>query len=245
MRIKSLLTRVLALFSLTASIAQINEKAELTSIYEPKVKVVSAPTYGAPPSDAIILFDGKNTSAWEHMDGSPVKWKLVDGAMEVVRGTGNIRTKEKFGDVQFHLEFATPSEVKGEGQGRGNSGVFFQSRYEIQVLDSYENETYSNGQVGSIYKQHLPLANPSRKPGEWQTYDIIYTAPEFNADGLIKTPARITAFLNGVLVQHNVSIFGTTEFIGIPKVQVHGDDVLMLQDHGDPVRFRNIWLRKL
>jgi hypothetical protein len=245
MSFKSLFARVLALFSLTASMAQIHEKAELTSIYEPKVKVVTAPINGAAPSDAVVLFDGKNTNAWEHLDGSPVKWKLVDDAMEVVRGTGNIRTKEKFGDVQLHLEFATPSEVKGEGQGRGNSGVFFQSRYEIQVLDSYENETYSNGQVGSIYKQHLPLANPSRKPGEWQTYDIIYTAPVFNEDGLIKTPARITAFLNGVLVQHNVSILGTTEYVGSPKIQVHGEDVIMLQDHGDPVRFRNIWLRKL
>jgi hypothetical protein len=221
------------------------EIPDLTSIYDVKVKVVEAPVTGQPPSDATVLFDGANFDAWEHLDGSPVKWKLVDGAMQVVGGSGNIRTKQKFEDVQLHIEFATPSEVKGNGQGRGNSGIFFQSRYEIQVLDNYQNETYANGQVGSIYKQHIPLANPSRKPGEWQTYDIIYTAPTYNEDGLIKTPARITALLNGVLVQNNVSLLGTTEYIGIPKLKVHGADAIMLQDHGNPTRFRNIWVRPL
>lgn len=237
----------LALFSTSALMAQQRdaEIPDLTSIYDVKVKVVESPVTGQPPSDATILFDGSNFDAWEHLDGSPVKWKLVDGAMQVVEGSGNIRTKQKFEDVQLHIEFATPSEVKGNGQGRGNSGIFFQSRYEIQVLDNYQNETYANGQVGSIYKQHIPLANPSRKPGEWQTYDIIYTAPTYNEDGLIKTPARITALLNGVLVQNNVSLLGTTEYIGIPKLKVHGADAIMLQDHGNPTRFRNIWVRPL
>jgi hypothetical protein len=237
----------LALFSTSALMAQQRdaEIPDLTSIYDVKVKVVEAPVTGQPPSDATVLFDGANFDAWEHLDGSPVKWKLVDGAMQVVGGSGNIRTKQKFEDVQLHIEFATPSEVKGNGQGRGNSGIFFQSRYEIQVLDNYQNETYANGQVGSIYKQHIPLANPSRKPGEWQTYDIIYTAPTYNEDGLIKTPARITALLNGVLVQNNVSLLGTTEYIGIPKLKVHGADAIMLQDHGNPTRFRNIWVRPL
>ena len=237
----------LALFSTSALMAQQRdaEIPDLTSIYDVKVKVVESPVTGQPPSDATILFDGSNFDAWEHLDGSPVKWKLVDGAMQVVGGSGNIRTKQKFEDVQLHIEFATPSEVKGNGQGRGNSGIFFQSRYEIQVLDNYQNETYANGQVGSIYKQHIPLANPSRKPGEWQTYDIIYTAPTYNEDGLIKTPARITALLNGVLVQNNVSLLGTTEYIGIPKLKVHGADAIMLQDHGNPTRFRNIWVRPL
>jgi hypothetical protein len=237
----------LALFSTSALMAQQRdaEIPDLTSIYDVKVKVVESPVTGQPPSDATILFDGANFDAWEHLDGSPVKWKLVDGAMQVVGGSGNIRTKQKFEDVQLHIEFATPSEVKGSGQGRGNSGIFFQSRYEIQVLDNYQNETYANGQVGSIYKQHIPLANPSRKPGEWQTYDIIYTAPTYNEDGLIKTPARITALLNGVLVQNNVSLLGTTEYIGIPKLTVHGADAIMLQDHGNPTRFRNIWVRPL
>jgi len=237
----------LALFSTSALMAQQRdaEIPDLTSIYDVKVKVVESPVTGQPPSDATILFDGANFDAWEHLDGSPVKWKLVDGAMQVVGGSGNIRTKQKFEDVQLHIEFATPSEVKGNGQGRGNSGIFFQSRYEIQVLDNYQNETYANGQVGSIYKQHIPLANPSRKPGEWQTYDIIYTAPTYNEDGLIKTPARITALLNGVLVQNNVSLLGTTEYIGIPKLKVHGADAIMLQDHGNPTRFRNIWIRPL
>ncbi|MGA1543770.1 MAG: 3-keto-disaccharide hydrolase [Saprospiraceae bacterium] len=237
----------LALFSTSALMAQQRdaEIPDLTSIYDVKVKVVESPVTGQPPSDATILFDGANFDAWEHLDGSRVKWKLVDGAMQVVGGSGNIRTKQKFEDVQLHIEFATPSEVKGNGQGRGNSGIFFQSRYEIQVLDNYQNETYANGQVGSIYKQHIPLANPSRKPGEWQTYDIIYTAPTYNEDGLIKTPARITALLNGVLVQNNVSLLGTTEYIGIPKLTVHGADAIMLQDHGNPTRFRNIWVRPL
>lgn len=237
----------LALLSTSAVFAQQRdaEIPDLTSIYDVKVKVVEATVTGQPPSDAVVLFDGTNFNAWEHLDGSAVKWELVDGAMQVVGGSGNIRTKQKFGDVQFHIEFATPSEVKGNGQGRGNSGIFFQSRYEIQVLDNYQNETYANGQVGAIYKQHIPLANPSRKPGEWQTYDIIYTAPTYNENGLIKTPARITALLNGVLVQNNVSLLGTTEYIGIPKVQVHGADAIMLQDHGNPTRFRNIWVRPL
>lgn len=237
----------LALLSGSAIMAQQRdaEIPDLTSIYDVKVKVVESPVTGQAPSDAVVLFDGSNFDAWEHLDGSAVKWELIDGAMQVVGGSGNIRTKQKFGDVQLHIEFATPSEVKGNGQGRGNSGIFFQSRYEIQVLDNYQNETYANGQVGAIYKQHIPLANPSRKPGEWQTYDIIYTAPTYNEDGLIKTPARMTALLNGVLVQNNVSLLGTTEYIGIPKLQVHGADAIMLQDHGNPIRFRNVWVRPL
>ncbi len=200
---------------------------------------------GPPPSDAIVLFDGKDLSKWQSAKEGEAKWDIKDGAM-VVNNTGSIQTKEGFGDCQFHIEWATPTEVKGEGQGRGNSGIFFQGRYEVQILDSYENKTYFHGQAGSIYKQHVPLVNASRKPGEWQTYDIIFRAPKFNEDGSVEQSGRFTVLHNGVLVQDHAEILGRTTHIGAPKYQKHPDkEPILLQDHGDPVRFRNIWIRPL
>jgi hypothetical protein len=202
---------------------------------------------GPPPSDAIVLFDGKDLSKWESFkeEGAAAKWEVKDGAM-TVNGTGDIRTKESFGDCQLHVEWATPSEVKGESQGRGNSGVFFQTRYEVQVLDSYENKTYFDGQAGAVYKQHVPLVNACRKPGEWQTYDIIFRAPKFAEDGTVTQTARVTVLHNGVLVQDHVEVQGTTGPVGVPKYTKHNPkEPIKLQDHGNPVRYRNIWIRPL
>ncbi|MDB6028208.1 MAG: hypothetical protein JWM68_4431 [Verrucomicrobiales bacterium] len=200
---------------------------------------------GPPPSDAIVLFDGKDLSKWRIENGEPAKWKVEDGAM-TVNGTGTIISREEFGDCQLHAEWATPSEVKGEGQGRGNSGIYFQGRYEVQVLDSYKNKTYFHGQAGSVYKQHAPLVNASRKPGEWQTYDIIFHAPRFAEDGKVTQTARVTVLHNGVLVQDNAEIYGETGPVGEPKYNKHPlKQPLRLQDHGNPVRYRNIWIRPL
>jgi hypothetical protein len=171
---------------------------------------------------------------------------VEDGAMTVVKKTGNILTKQGFGDCQLHIEWRTPAEVVGESQGRGNSGIFLQSRYELQVLDSYNNRTYSNGQAGSLYKQAIPLVNACRKPGEWQAYDAIYTAPRFAEDGTVQRPAFITVLQNGVLVQNHFELKGPTEYIGQPKYKKHNPkEPLMLQDHGNPVSYRNIWIREL
>ena len=166
--------------------------------------------------------------------------------MTVTPGSGEITTKESFGDCQLHIEWRAPSVVKGEGQGRGNSGIFLMSQYELQILDNYNNKTYSNGQAASIYKQLIPLANACRPPGEWQTYDVIFTAPTFNEHGILKTPARITVLHNGVLVQNNATIWGGTQYIGIASYDAHADKLpIILQDHGDLVSFRNIWIRNL
>ncbi|HMP32572.1 MAG TPA: DUF1080 domain-containing protein, partial [Saprospiraceae bacterium] len=184
--------------------------------------------------------------AFEHLDGSPVKWTLnSDGSMTVLPKSGDIRTKESFGSFQLHIEWRTPSEVKGEGQGRGNSGIFLQDKYEVQVLDSYDNVTYSNGQASSIYKQSIPLVNACKAPGEWQTYDIIYKAPKFDKSGKKIASAYVTVIQNGIITQNNYKIKGTTPYIGWPKNPPHGDGPLKLQDHGDLVSYRNIWLRKL
>ena len=220
-------------------------KPELTEVWEPEPRVVTPGDGTAPPSDAIVLFDGKDFNEWTHLDGTPVKWKVEDGAMTVVKGAGAIQTKQSFGDMQLHIEWRTPAEVVGEGQGRGNSGVFLQSRYEVQVLDNYENRTYSNGQAASIYKQSIPLVNACKPPGTWQTYDIIYKAPRFNDDGMRVAPGTVTVIHNGIVVQNHTTIRGTTEYIGMPKNIAHGDGPLMLQDHGNPVSFRNVWVRKL
>jgi hypothetical protein len=212
---------------------------------EPPV-VTPGATCGAPPSDAIVLFDGKSLANFvSDRDGSEAKWDIVDGAMQVKAGTGGIRSKQKFGDCQLHIEWATPAEVKGEGQGRGNSGVFLQERYEVQVLDSYNNKTYANGQAGAIYKQHAPLVNASRRPGEWQSYDIIYRAPVFDEDGKIIKRARMTVLHNGVLIQDNAEVMGYTWHDKPASYIAHGPGSLYLQDHGNPVRFRNIWVRPL
>lgn len=197
------------------------------------------------PSDAIVLFDGRNLDEWESVKGGEAPWMVADNAIITVAGKGGIQTKREFGDYQLHIEWRSPAEVKGNGQGRGNSGVFMQGRYELQVLDSYQNPTYSNGQAGSIYKQTMPLVNASRKPGEWQTYDVIYMAPRFNKDGQMLIPPHITVLHNGVLVQNHTVIQGTTPYIGRPTVQPHGRGPIMLQDHGNPTGFRNVWIREL
>ncbi len=221
----------------------------MTEIWDPEVPVVMpGETPLDAPSDAIILFDGEDLeNEWTSGDGGKPGWVVEDGYVTVAKGSGAIKTKRVFGDVQLHIEWRTPAEVVGESQGRGNSGVFLQERYEVQVLDNYENRTYRNGQAGSIYKQHAPLVNACKKPGEWQTYDIIYTAPRFNKDGSYFTPPTMTVIHNGVLIQNNVELRGPTVFIGIPEYQLeeHGPGSIMLQDHGNPVSYRNIWVREL
>lgn len=198
-----------------------------------------------PPSDAIVLFDGEDLSQWENSKGGSVEWTIADGVFTVKGGTGEIRTKQLFDDFQLHIEWRMPENIKGESQGRGNSGVFLQGMYEIQILDCYQNETYVNGQTGSIYKQTPPLVNAMQKPGMWNTYDIIYTAPTFTKDGNYRTPPTVTVLQNGVLLQNHTTILGTTEYIGFPNVKEHGAGPIILQDHGDPVSFRNIWIREL
>src|SRR2546425_60569 len=197
---------------------------------------------GPPPLDAIVLFDGKDLSQWKNEKGEEPKWKVEDGFM-TVNGTGSIMTKEEFADVQLHVEWASPAEIKGDGQGRGNSGVYLQGRYEIQVLDCYSNKTYFNGQAGAFYGNAAPLVNACRKPGEWQTYDIVFHAPKTLDDGKVQ-PGSFTVLHNGVLIQDNTPVKGTAttaaKFQGVaPK------GPLVLQDHGNPVRFRNIWIRRL
>jgi hypothetical protein len=244
---------LLASLAMTCSIAAFAQQPKrdgdpaLTEVWlnEPAVVTPGANSSDA-PSDAIILFDGKDASKWTSKSGGNIEWKVENGAMTVVGGKGMITSKESFGDMQMHIEWRTPAEVKGESQGRGNSGIFIMGLYELQVLDNYNNRTYSNGQAGSIYKQLIPLANACRKPGEWQTYDVVFTAPRFAENGMVKTPARITIIHNGVLVQNNATIVGATEYIGIPVYQKHADKLpISLQDHGNPVSFRNIWVRNL
>ena len=218
---------------------------KLTEVWEPEPPVVTPGTGTLPPSDAIVLFDGSDFSQWIDRKGETPKWKIENRAMTVVKKTGAVFTKQKFANCQLHIEFRTPAIVKGKGQGRGNSGIFFQNRYELQVLDSYENKTYSNGQCGSIYKQNIPLINACRKPGEWQTYDVIYTAPIFNEDNALIAPARITVFQNSVLILNNVEIKGNSAFRGKPSYEAHDKAPLQLQDHGNPVSYRNIWIREL
>ena len=220
---------------------------KLTEVWSPVPEVVTpGKTVSNAPSDAIILFDGKDLSNWKNTDGSDVKWKLKNNSITVIPGTSDIKTKQGFGDCQLHIEWRTPAKVKGDGQGRGNSGVYLMSRYELQVLDSYKNITYSNGQAGSMYKQYIPLVNACRPPGKWQTYDILFTAPKFNADSTLKSAARITVFQNGVLIQNNVSLLGNTVYIGNPKYEMHSDkEPLLLQNHGNAVSYRNIWIREL
>ncbi len=202
---------------------------------------------GAVPSDAVVLFDGKDISPWVAMDGNPTKWVVKDGALECVPGSGYVRTLQSFGDCQLHLEWAAPTPVQGSSQGRGNSGVFFGfNRYEIQVLDSYDNKTYADGSAASIYGQYPPLVNASRPPGQWQAYDMIWTAPRFDAEGKLVSKAYVTVFHNGVLVQNNVEFTGPDPWIGRPPYTSHPERLpIAFQDHGNPVRFRNIWVREL
>ena len=218
---------------------------------QPRVIVPATPGSqaqpGKPPSDATVLFDGTDLSNWCSMDGSPTKWIMGDGYMECVKGSGYVRTKQNFGDCQLHVEWATPVPAHGEGQGRGNSGVFFGlDRYEVQVLDSYQSKTYADGSAGAIYGQYPPLVNACLPPGEWQIYDIIYTAPRFNAERKLISPARMTVFQNGVLIQNNVTLTGPTSWLERAPYQPHPEkQPISLQDHGNPVRFRNIWVREL
>ena len=217
-----------------------------TEVWEPEPSVITpGDKPGAPPSDAIVLFDGKNLDKWVGKDGKNAEWTVADGSMTVAKGKGDIKTRQEFGDIQLHIEWRTPAKVDGEGQGRGNSGIFFCEKYELQVLDSYNNRTYSNGQAGSIYKQSMPMVNASRPPGEWQVYDVVFIAPKFKGDGTLQSPGTITVFHNGVVIHHSTEIKGTTEYIGQPKVVAHGKGSLRLQDHGNPTSFRNIWVREL
>lgn len=222
----------------------------MSEYWTPQPKIVTPGQAGdnaalSAPSDAVVLFDGKDLSAWESDKGGEAKWKVENGGFTVVKGTGDIQTKQKFTDFQLHIEWRVPTDITGKSQGRGNSGVFLQGLYEIQVLDCYNNETYVNGQTGSVYKQTPPLANAMREPGEWNVYDIIYSAPVFKEDGTYRMPPRVTVIQNGVVLQNNTTILGTTEYIGFPQVIKHGAGPIKLQDHGDPISFRNIWLREL
>jgi hypothetical protein len=205
----------------------------------PEPPVVKPGTRTKPPGDAIVLFDGTNLDAWDGVEN----WTIEEGVATV---GSTVTSKQKFGDCQLHLEFATPAVIEGKGQGRGNSGVYLMGKYELQILDSYENETYFDGQCAAVYKQRPPLVNASRKPGRWQTYDIIFTAPRFHEDGTVKTPAYITALHNGVLVQNHLELQGSTFFHKPPEYERHGDrEPLTLQYHNNPTRFRNIWIRDL
>lgn len=226
--------------------AQQQKNPESTEIWEPVPPIVTPGEGTLAPSDAIVLFDGRNFDQWQNSKGEAVAWTLENGAMTVKPGSGTIQTKRGFGDCQLHVEFRAPIVVKGEGQGRGNSGIFLQGLYEIQVLDCFNNKTYPNGQTASVYKQSIPLANACKKPGDWQTYDIIYTAPRFGESGRMLTPGYVTVIHNGVLVQNHTPIWGTTEYIGSPRYNKHDLKLpIVLQDHGDLVSFRNIWIREL
>ena len=239
---------VIAGIPLMAQQQDIKLPPQATEFWEPVVrKVTPGKENRQAPSDAIVIFDGSSLNNFvSSRTGQNPEWTLENGVMTVAPGKGDIQTKMGFGDMQLHIEWAAPTVIKGEGQGRGNSGIFLMSHYEVQVLDSYESQTYSNGQAASIYKQHPPLVNAMRAPGEWNTYDIYFTAPRFNADGMVVSPARVTVVHNGVLVQNNVEIKGPTEYIGIPNYKAHPDELpIKLQDHGDLVSFRNIWVRKL
>lgn len=234
-----------ALLATGALHAQQQMTHEMTEFYTPVPRTVN-PT--GIPSDAVVLFDGSSLDAWQHEDGSPALWKLQDGVMTVDKTKGDILTRESFGSFQLHIEWCIPLGIQGESQLRGNSGIFLQDKYEVQVLDSWDNATYVNGQAASIYKQSAPLVNAMLPPGQWNTYDIIYTAPVFHPDGTYLYHPYVTVLHNGILVQNHFEIQGTTEWIGLPRVVSHGDGPIRLQSHGDPsapISFRNIWLRNL
>jgi hypothetical protein len=256
MKLKNLLimTGILVASSLSAQGQNPEHRMtpEMTQAWAPKPPIVTpgrAPEAAIPaPSDAIVLFDGTDLSKWQNTDGSPAQWTVRDGVIYVNREVGDIQTTQLFNSFQLHIEWRIPADVQGVSQGRGNSGIFLQGLYELQILDSYQNETYVNGQAGSIYKQTPPLVNAMRPPGEWNTYNIIYTAPTFREDGTFRTPPRLTVFHNGVLIHYNTIIRGTTEWIGHPQVREHGAGPIRLQAHGSsrqPIGFRNIWIREM
>jgi len=246
-----------AILSTCIFIANAQAKHEDTEVYTPVPKVVTpGKTFADAPSDAIILFDGNNLDQWVSTEdrSKPAEWTVGDKILTVKKGTGNIETKQSFSNYQLHVEWRIPTNITGSDQARGNSGVFLASLgkgdagYELQVLDSYNNATYVNGMAGSIYKQFIPLANAAKKPGDWQTYDVVWIAPTFNPDGSLLTPARATVFFNGVLVQNDVALTGPTLYIGKPVYKAHGPAPIKLQAHGDksePISYRNIWVREL
>jgi len=257
---------LLALTSLVAAAASLPAQSQTNSSQKPEPEetevwtpvppvVTPGATDAAPPSDAIVLFDGKNEDEWvSAQDHTPAQWIVHDGILTVNKAGGNIETKRRFEDYQLHIEWRIPPDITGSGQARGNSGVFLASLgpgdagYELQVLDSYNNSTYVNGMAGSLYKQSIPLANAARKPGEWQTYDLVWTAPRFKPDGSLETPAYATVFWNGVLVDDHFQLEGQTLYIGKPFYKAYDRAPIKLQAHGDksePISFRNIWVREL
>ncbi|HEX2167334.1 MAG TPA: DUF1080 domain-containing protein [Longimicrobiales bacterium] len=246
----------LAILTLPAAAQNAGEvPPEQTEVWEPVPAVVTVPPIDGPaavPSDAIVLFDGTSLDEWvAASDGSPAGWIVADGVMTVHKPAGDIRTRREFRDFQIHVEWRVPEDITGEGQARGNSGLFLSTAgtgYELQILDSYRNSTYVNGMAGSIYKQAIPLANPSRPPGEWQTYDVVWRAPRFDAQGALTAPARVTVFYNGVLVQDDFELLGETRYRGAPEYNAYESAPILLQAHGDPsppISFRNIWVREL
>lgn len=251
MNSKHILTVLLLVFTISPLVAQqyLKEgeyKPEDTEFWEPEVEKIDPGQNNQPPSDAVVLFGGDDLSKWESVEGGEPQWEVDGDHFTVKPGTGAIKTKEDFGSFQLHIEWRSPQEIVSESQGRGNSGIFLQGLYEIQVLDSYDNRTYANGQAGSIYKQYPPLVNAMRPPSEWETYDIIYTEPEFDEkNGALIEPGYVTVLHNGVVVQNHSKLQGTTEYIGTPKWVAHGDGPIVLQDHSNPVSFRNIWIREL
>jgi len=246
---------VLAIGFSSQLLAQANNNGE---VYEPVPVSITGVIDGAAPSDAIVLFDGTNLNAWHTAnEEEPARWDIAAGAMTVTQGAGTLKTKQLFGDIQLHVEWRPTDVVQGDGQGRGNSGVFLRSLYEVQILDSWNNPTYVNGQAGSVYKQHVPLVNASKPPGEWQSYDIVFTAPIFSARGALESPAYITVIQNGVLVLNHVEILGST-YTPAPEYAVRcapysqrrvqdcsGKMPITIQDHGQIVSYRNIWVREL
>ena len=235
-------------FHMTTACSQVPDEWPIHSMDRPQPRVVDPGPAGdtvAPPIDAIVLFDGTDLARWRAADGGPAPWKVENGYVEVVAHTGSLVTRDSFGDVQLHVEWATPAVVQGEGQERGNSGVYLMDLYELQVLDSHDNPTYPDGQAGSIFGQFPPLVNASRPPGAWQTYDVVFRAPRFDESGGLVAPARMTVFHNGVLVQDGVALTGPTAFQRRPPYESHGPRPISLQDHEFPVRYRNIWLREL
>jgi hypothetical protein len=257
---KKLIFIAALLFLLIAAVdAQQKMKHEDTELYTPVPPVVTpGKSCGDAPSDAIILFDGKNLDKWVLTNDTtkPADWIVKKGILTVNKKSGSIQTKQLFTDYQIHIEWREPKDIEGSDQARGNSGLFLASTgkgddgYEMQILDNYNNKTYTNGQAGSIYKENAPLVNPNRPPGEWQSYDVIWTAPRFNDNGSLKSPARVTAFFNGILVQNNFELTGPTIYVGHPTYEnaVHGPFAIKLQAHGDkskPISFRNIWVRNL
>ncbi len=239
----------LALAVAVPALAQAQARWKAHDMVRPRPAVVSPPLQALPakaPPDAVVLFDGTGLAEWRSADGGPAKWVVKDGAIESVAGSGYLFTARAFGDVQLHVEWAAPVPVKGKSQGRGNSGVFLMGLYEVQVLDSYQNDTYPDGQAGAVYGQYPPLVNACRPPGEWQAYDIVFRRPRFRPDGGLASPARITVIHNGILIQDDVEPWGPTSWLQALPYTAHADKLpLGFQDHGNPVRYRNVWLREL